>query len=82
VVHATGSREVRYSLPGLRVERRALLTDVEYACVAYLAGRAGVVDLRADDADRARIDAALRRLAGGLQLVAIEAGNAPHVPNS
>jgi hypothetical protein len=81
VVQATGSREVRYSLPGLRVERRALLTDVEYACVAYLAGRAGVVDLRADDADRARIDAALRRLASGLQLVAIEAGNAPHVPN-
>ena len=73
VVAATGAREVRYSLPGLRMQRRALLSDVEYACVAYLAGRAGVVDLFADDEDRARIDAALRRLAAGLQLPGIEA---------
>ena len=72
VVAATGAREVRYSLPGLRVQRRALLTDVEYACVAYLAGRAGVADLTADDQDRARIDAALRRLAAGLELAGIE----------
>jgi hypothetical protein len=73
VVAATGAREVRYSLPGLRVQRRALLSDVEYACVAYLAGRAGVADLSADDQDRARIDAALRRLAAGLELASIEA---------
>jgi hypothetical protein len=75
VVAAIGAREVRYSLPGIRVERRAVLTDVEYACVAYLAGRAGVADLSADDDDRARIDAALRRLASGLQLLSIESGN-------
>jgi len=72
VVAATGAREVRYSLPGLRVQRRAVLSDVEYACVAYLAGRAGVADLSADAEDRARIDAALRRLAAGLQLAGIE----------
>jgi hypothetical protein len=72
VVAGTGAREVRYSLPGLRVQRRALLSDVEYACVAYLAGRAGVADLSADAEDRARIDAALRRLAAGLQLASIE----------
>jgi hypothetical protein len=72
VVAATGAREVRYSLPGLRMQRRALLSDVEYACVAYLAGRAGVASLSADDEDRARIDAALRRLAAGLQLQGIE----------
>jgi hypothetical protein len=72
VVAATGAREVRYSLPGLRVQRRALLSDVEYACVAYLAGRAGVADLSADEQDRARIDAALRRLAAGLELAGIE----------
>jgi hypothetical protein len=72
VVAATGAREVRYSLQGLRVQRRALLSDVEYACVAYLAGRAGVTDLSADDQDRARIDAALRRLAAGLELAGIE----------
>jgi hypothetical protein len=68
VVAGTGAREVRYSLPGLRVQRRALLSEVEYACVAYLAGRAGVADFSADADDRARIDAALRRLAAGLQL--------------
>ena len=73
VVAGTGAREVRYSLPGLRVQRRAVLTDVEYACVAYLAGRAGVADLSADDEDRARIEAALRRLAAGLQLTGIDA---------
>ena len=72
VVAATGAREVRYSLPGLHVQRRALLSEVEYACVAYLAGRAGVADLSADAEDRARIDAALRRLAAGLQLSNIE----------
>jgi hypothetical protein len=73
VVAGGGAREVRYSLPGLRVQRRAVLTDLEYACVAYLAGRAGVADLSADDEDRARIDAALRRLAAGLQLSGIDA---------
>jgi hypothetical protein len=73
VVAATGEREVRYWLPGLHVQRRAVLTDVEYACVVYLAGRAGVADLTADEEDRARIDAALRRLAVGLQLAGIEA---------
>ena len=73
VVAATGAREVRYSLPGLGMQRRTVLTDVEYACVAYLAGRAGVADLSADDEDRARIEAALRRLAAGLQLTGIDA---------
>jgi hypothetical protein len=72
-----GAREVRYSLPGLRLERRALLSDVEYACVAYLAGRAGVADLYADANDRAKIDAALRRLATGLKLVEIEPLSTP-----
>jgi hypothetical protein len=72
VVAATGARELRYSVPGLRMQRRALLSDVEYACVAYLAGRAGVADLRASDDDRARIEAALRRLGEGLRLTEID----------
>jgi len=72
---AMGAREMRYSLPGLSLERRAVLSDVEYACVAYLAGRAGVSGLRADDSDRARIDAALMRLAAGLRLSEIDADN-------
>jgi D-aminopeptidase len=63
---ASGGREVHYRLPGIRVERRSLLSDVEYACVAYLAGRAGVPGLCASDEDRLRIDGALRRLGAGL----------------
>jgi hypothetical protein len=69
-----GTCELRYRVPSLRVERRASMNDAELACVRYLAGRAGVAGLRATDEDRARIDAALRRLAEGLRLAAIEAG--------
>ena len=68
VVAEMGARELRYRVPGIGVDRRAILTDVEYSCVAYLAGRARVAGLRADPEDRARIDAALRRLAEGLKL--------------
>jgi hypothetical protein len=68
VVASSGSREVQYRLPGLRIERRALLTDLEYACVAFLAGRAGVPGLAANEEDRSRIDGALRRLSAGLDL--------------
>jgi hypothetical protein len=67
-VAAGGMRELRYRVPGLRIERCALLSEVEYSCVAYLAGRARIDGLRAEPEDRARIDAALRRLAVGLRL--------------
>jgi hypothetical protein len=72
VVAGQDAREMRYSLPGLRIQRRAVLTDLEYACVAYLAGRAGVAGLRVDDGDRARIEAALMRLSSGLRLASID----------
>jgi hypothetical protein len=74
VVSGAGECELRYRVPGVRMQRRALLTDLEYACVAYLAGRSGVTHLHASDEDRARIEAALRRLASGLRLAQIEAG--------
>lgn len=74
VVAETGVRELRYRVPGIGVDRRAMLTDVEYSCVAYLAGRARVAGLRADPEDRARIDAALKRLAQGLRLPEITEG--------
>ena len=76
VVAGHDAREMRYSLPGLRIERRAVLSDVEYACVAYLAGRAGVSGLRADDSDRARIEAVLMRLSSGLRLAVLDADGA------
>jgi hypothetical protein len=66
-------RELRYRVPALRIDRRALLTEAEYACVAYLAGRARVAGLSASDEDRACIDAALRRLSAGLKLPGVEA---------
>ncbi len=73
VVTGTQAREMRYRVPGLRMERRALLNDVEYACVAYLAARAGVAGIHASDEDRSRIDAALRRLAANLRLDTVHA---------
>jgi hypothetical protein len=68
VVARSGDRELRYRLPGVRMDRRAMLSDAEYACVAYLAGRASVAGLQASEDDRARIEAALRRLSAGLKL--------------
>lgn len=69
--------ELRYRLPALRIERRASMTQLELACVRYLASRAGVTGLHATDDDRAGIDAALRRLAAGLRLALLDAEHAP-----
>ncbi len=70
--------ELRYRVPGLRIERRALLTELELACVRYLAGRAGVAGFHASDEDRGWIDAALRQLAVGIQLSEVEAAGRVH----
>jgi hypothetical protein len=64
--------ELRYQVPALRIDRRALLSELELACVRYLAGRAGVPGLHASEDDRAGIEAALRRLAAGLRLAEID----------
>ncbi|HXX65757.1 MAG TPA: hypothetical protein VEK07_01150 [Polyangiaceae bacterium] len=72
IVSGAAGRELRYRLPRAHVERRALLSDLEYSCVSYLAGRANLQGLEPTDDDRARIDAALRRLSAGLRLSAIE----------
>jgi hypothetical protein len=80
IVHGsngTDACELRYRLPALRIDRRASMTELELACVRYLAGRAGVPGLHATDEDRAGIDAALRRLAAGLRLAELDAGHAP-----
>jgi hypothetical protein len=67
----SGAREMRYRVPGVRFERKALLSETEYGCVVYLAARAGVPGVRATGDDRARIDAALRRLGAGFNLDSI-----------
>jgi hypothetical protein len=66
IAHAVDACELRYRVPAMRVDRRASLTELELACVRYLAGRAGVPGLHASEDDRAGIDAALKRLAAGL----------------
>ncbi len=77
IAQGADDSELRYRVPGVRVERRACLTRAELGCVRYLAGRAGVAGLHATDDDRARIDAALRRLAAGLRLAEVETGHIP-----
>lgn len=72
VAHGGDSVELRYRVPGLSVARRSTLTPLELACVRYLATRAGVPGLHASDEERAAIDAALRRLAGGLRLTELD----------
>lgn len=64
--------ELSYLLPGMKMRRRASLTALELACVHYLAERVGISELRATPEDRGAIDAALRRLAVGLKLGAID----------
>jgi hypothetical protein len=71
---ADGACELSYTLPGMKMHRRASLSDVEVACVRYLAARLGVTELTPSDEDRGTIDGALRRLAAGLRLADVERG--------
>jgi hypothetical protein len=71
VTSRTGAREMRYRVPGVRFERRAILSETEYGCVAYLAARAGIPGVRVTGDDRARIDTALRRLGVGCSLESV-----------
>jgi hypothetical protein len=73
LVLARGARCVlKYRIDRLRLERKVELTEIEAACFAYLAARAGVRDVHATAEDRAMVDAALRRLATGLDLGELE----------
>jgi hypothetical protein len=72
VVHGAESFELRYTLPALRVHRHATLTELELACVRYLAARACAPAMHATAEDRVAIEAALRRLSAGLRLSEID----------
>ncbi len=74
MARGVATTEVSYWLPDMKMRRSASLSDLEFACVQYLAARAGVAGIRATDEDRAVIDRALRRLASGLRLATIEEG--------
>jgi hypothetical protein len=55
---------VRYRIPRVRLDRRVELTEIETACLVYLAARAGVRNMHPTAEDRAHIEGALKRLAG------------------
>jgi hypothetical protein len=55
--------ELRFSIHAMHLERRVALSDLEAACVAYLASRSGIPHVHATDDDRAKVEAALKRMA-------------------
>jgi hypothetical protein len=61
-----GRAVVRYRVDSLHLERRAELSDVEAACLLYLAAKAGATDLVPTPEDRALLHTALRRLSAGV----------------
>jgi hypothetical protein len=65
---------LRYRLPQVRLERRVELTEIERACLIFLADRTGVRGLHATPEERAQIDAALKRL--GAEAIVAVAGRA------
>jgi hypothetical protein len=61
-----------YRVARLHLDRTVELTELETACLVYLAARAKVAGFGPSAEDRAALDAALRRLAAGLDLEAFE----------
>jgi hypothetical protein len=60
---AHGHGVVTYRIARIRLERHVDLTELEAACFAYIAARAGVDGIAATPDDRALVDGALKRLA-------------------
>jgi len=56
----------RYSVPSLHFERSTELTELEAACVLYLAQRADITGLAPSPAELDALHIALSRLSGGL----------------
>jgi hypothetical protein len=76
VAQATEGCELTYALPGVKLLRRSRLAGVELACVRYLVGRVGVLELRATEEDRAMLETSLRSLARELRLADLDLGKA------
>lgn len=67
-----GACVLSYRVRAVRLARRVELSEVELACVAYVARRGGSRALEATERERTLIDAALARLASGLALSGLE----------
>jgi hypothetical protein len=69
IERAHGRAVVRYRVDSLHLERRAELSEVEVACLLYLAARSGAQgacrELAPTPEDRALLHEALRRLSAG-----------------
>jgi hypothetical protein len=57
---------LRYRVPQVSFARRVELSEIERACLLFLAGRAGVRGLHVTSEERSHIDAALKRLGAEL----------------
>jgi hypothetical protein len=57
---------LKYRVPQVRFERRVELTEIERACLVFLAARAGVREVHVTHEERAHVEAALRRLGAEL----------------
>jgi hypothetical protein len=57
---------LRFRIPQVSFERRVELSDIERACLVFLASRAGVAGLHVTHEERAHIDAALKKLSAEL----------------
>jgi hypothetical protein len=55
---------MRYRIAAVRMDRRSHLSELEAACVMHLAARGGAPGFAPSAEDRARLEFALRRLAG------------------
>ena len=78
VFNRTGAHvTLSFRIDQLGLKRRVELTPTEGSCIAYLAARARPnALLHATEEDRRTLDAALRRLAVGLELGSLEASTA------
>src|SRR5580704_5304632 len=57
---------LRFRIPSVSFERRVELSEIERACLVFLAARAGVRGVHVTQEERAHIDAALKRLGAEL----------------
>ena len=67
-----GACVLSYRIRAVRLARTIELSELELACVAYVARRGGSRALEATERERALIDTALARLAAGLHLSGLE----------
>jgi hypothetical protein len=63
---------LKFRIPQVSFERRVELTEIERACLLFLAARAGVRGLHVTSEERAHIDAALKKLGAELPAGASE----------